>query len=165
MKKAIIWGGAIILLVGVVFIGGKLAFKPVKFGEIKTVKALNMNLQDLRMELTFEVENPNFFPVTVVDFEFDVWLNNSYIGVVHPVKTFVLPAHTKGLAKIPVSAEYKGNIFEGFLMALETFDKTETKYKAEGAVKVKALYINKEISIKKSGVAKMVQAGDTLNIP
>jgi LEA14-like dessication related protein len=165
MKKAIIWGGAIILLAGIIFIGTKLVFKPVKFGEIQTVKALNMNLQDLRMELTFEVENPNFFPVTIVDFEFDVWLNNSYIGVVQPIETFNLPARTNGLAKIPVSAEYKGNIFEGFLMALETFDKTETNYKAEGVVKVKALYINKEINIKKSGVAKMIQAGDTINIP
>ena len=148
--------GVVLLLAVLLLIGGKLFFKPVVFGEIKTVKALNMNLQDLRMELTFEVDNPYFFPVWVEDFMFHVWLNGSYIGEVKPIKKFKIPANTSGLAKVPVSAEYKGNIFEGFLMALETFEQTETDYKAEGKVKVKALCITKEIDINKAGRAKML---------
>lgn len=164
MKKILIGVGIIAVLAVAFLLGAKYMIRPVVFGEMKTVKALNMNLSDLRMELTFEVENPNFFPVTVTDFGFDVWLNESYIGKVQPLHNITLDAGMEGTITIPVRAEYKGNIFEGFLMALETFNESETQYRAEGFVNVKALYMSKKIHIQKSGTAKMLQPGDTTQI-
>ncbi len=155
--KGIIWIGVSAIVVAILLFGLRYTIRPIVLGEIKTVKALNMNLSDLRMELTFEVENPNFFPVNISDFSFDVWLNEAYIGKVRPLEKVKLKAGLKDYITVQVKAEYKGNIFEGFLIALETFNNERANYKATGFVKVEALYIEKEFSIHKSGTAEILQ--------
>ena len=138
-------------------LSGCSAFKPIEFGEIRKVKALNMDLDDLRMELLIEVDNPNFFSVEVINFEFKVWLNDFYIGRVKPLVKFKVKPYTKGVIDVPVQAKFEGNIFEGFVMMMKVFEQNETQYRAEGDVSVKALLFTRTVRVEKTGVAKVTK--------
>ncbi|MEA2041801.1 MAG: LEA type 2 family protein [Bacteroidota bacterium] len=153
MKKINNLRNFVVLIPLILLSACSVVYKPVTFGEIKKVKALNMDLDDLRMIMTFEVENPNFYAVEIIDFEFEIWLNEMYIGKVRPVRNFSIGSHKKGIAEIPVRAKFEGDIFEGFVTMLEVFKQNKTQYRARGEVTVKAMFLKKKVKINKTGTS------------
>ncbi len=157
MTNVFKWVGISVVVVLMLFLGLGCINKPIKIGEIKSIKLLNLDLPEIDLEPTIEIENPNLLPITVSDFDLEIWLNGTYLGVLKAKENIKIKSKYKGTITVPVKAVYKGNILRSFGLILNLFQNDKVQYKIKGFVKGKVLSIGKKIKVDQTGSTQLLK--------
>jgi LEA14-like dessication related protein len=101
----------------------------------------------VEVSVTLQLDNPNWYAVTLTQSEIDIFVNKKGMGKVHLVEKVKLESKSKStkIIKLKAGAEdLSGNFLENLLSLL--FAKN-ADFQAVGIVKGKALLIGREIPI------------------
>jgi LEA14-like dessication related protein len=121
-------------------------YKPVTFGTIQGVKLKGISAEGINFDVMIPVKNPNSYSITLVDYNFDVGIENSVAGNISSNQAITIPANSEEIQKFAVNAKIK-DVFTGLTAVYKIFAQPDTEIQFKGNAKVKAYLISKKIEI------------------
>ncbi|GEM_PF-879690 len=122
-------------------------YKEVEVIMVDDISITKFDKDVVEVSVTLQLDNPNWYAVTLTQSEIDIFVNKKGMGKVHLVEKVKLESKSKSTKIIKLKADAEdlsGNFLENLLSLL--FAKN-ADFQAVGIVKGKALLIGREIPI------------------
>ncbi|MDR0738531.1 MAG: hypothetical protein LBF39_05605 [Prevotellaceae bacterium] len=126
---------------------------------IKDVKIENVSIKtmaNIGLDLILTIENANKKNIIIDDFELDIWLGETYLGLIESTGKTTLPPQFNGNFTIPLQVSITN------LAALTTignnFDSMLDKFEVTGFVKVKAGAFTKKHKVTKTTIKNLLRS-------
>jgi LEA14-like dessication related protein len=129
-------------------------YKPVTYGTVEKIELKSITVQGVTFDLFVPVKNPNSYAISVLEYNFDVEINEMAAGNVRSTEKVEIPAHSDSVQKISVTAKIT-NILAGINAAVQLFSQPETTIRIKGKAKAKALFLKKNIKIDQTEKVKI----------
>ncbi|MBN2664677.1 MAG: LEA type 2 family protein [Bacteroidales bacterium] len=132
-----------IIILMLTFLTG--CYKQVDFVGLKSASVSNTNTNG-NILLFVEVDNPNFYPIKIVESDIDVYVDNTHLGKIKGIHKIKIPSKGPSIVEIPVKVNIADIIFNvGNIFDLVKNQQTELRI--SGTITAKALFIKKTIQI------------------
>ncbi|MEQ8908324.1 MAG: LEA type 2 family protein [Vicingaceae bacterium] len=132
-------------------------YEEVEITDIKSLKLLELNDKELRVESEVKINNPNNFDIKVVDSEFNVKIENKDIGKSSIVSNVNLPSNSSEYHTLVFRSsfkEMKGNALMT-LMGITASGNDDIRFEVDGFIVGKALMMKKKVEVKHSGIVPL----------
>lgn len=137
------------LAIGFILIFGSCnIYKDVEVYEIKEVEVTRFDQDAVEAEVEIILNNPNWYRVTLVDSDVDVYMNGKKVGKLNLKEKVILPNKTVATRTIVMTGDYdeiSGSFLENLLTLL--FAST-AKFEVIGTMNGRALMISRKVDIK-----------------
>ena len=153
MKKYTI---SLLLLLTVLCTSSCLLLKPLKIGDIKSVKLLSANLATASLAIGMPITNPNFFDVKVDEANFEIFVNEAKVGNATLSKSITIPSHSDKVQDVYVTLKYD-NLFGGIFALAGNH---QIRVKCSGFANAKSLFFSKKIKVDVENNINLQQAFD-----
>ncbi len=122
-------------------------YEEVKVSDVQDVIIGDVTSDGVEAQIYFEIENPNWYKMTLKESNIEVYVEGKYFGVIDQFDEIIIPKHSKTTQVLRVKASSKAlNDLIG--NALKLFFQNELKLEARGYVVGKALLVKKRIDVK-----------------
>ena len=122
-------------------------FQEISIGKIQGVKMHEFTKDHASIEFMLPIENPNSFRFKIKKVNLDISINSAKLGEVKRIRKVVVPAKSDNVHSFLVEVKYS-NLAVGGLSFLANMIASNTKFKIDGYIKVKAFVIvSKKIEI------------------
>ena len=122
-------------------------YEEVKVSDVQNVVIGDMSSEGVEAQIYFEIENPNWYKMTLKESNIEVYVEGKYFGLIDQFDEIIIPKHSKTTQVLRVKASSKAlNDLMG--NAIKLFFQNELKLEARGYVVGKALLVNKKIDVK-----------------
>ena len=125
---------------------------------IKDAKIENVSfntMTDIRLNLVLTVENANRKDIVVDDAELDMWIGDTYLGLIETAEKITLPPRLNGRLALPLRVSITN------LSALTSigndFDNMLDKFEVTGFVKVKAGALTRKHKVTKTTIKNLLR--------
>jgi LEA14-like dessication related protein len=108
------------------------------------------SLIEMNLLLGLDVQNPNRFDLTLISFEYTVYLNNEEIGKGRLEKEILIPSSSITRVQAPVAASFK-NLGGSLMSIFAGMTGKEVSYKIEGKAEVKTFFGSFNFPFSKEG--------------
>lgn len=150
MKKIILFSFVLLMAASCV----KLEEINIKDAKIENVSIKTM--ANIGLDLVLTIENANKKNIIIDDFELDIWLGETYLGLIESTGKTTLPPQFNGNFTIPLQVSITN------LAALTTignnFDSMLDKFEVTGFVKVKAGAFTKKHKVTKTTIKNLLRS-------
>jgi LEA14-like dessication related protein len=126
---------------------------------IKDAKIENVSIKtmaNIGLDLVLTIENANKKNIIIDDFELDIWLGETYLGLIESTGKTTLPPQFNGNFAIPLQVSITN------LAALtaigNNFDSMLDKFEVTGFVKVKAGTFTKKHKVTKTTIKNLLRS-------
>lgn len=132
-----------IIILMLIFLTG--CYKQVDFVGLKSASYSNTNSNG-NILLYVEVDNPNFYPIKIVESDLDIYINNNHLGKIKGTHKIKISSKGTSIVEIPIKINVADVIFNvGNIFDLVKNEDTELRI--SGSITAKALFIKKIIQI------------------
>ena len=131
----------------ILFLGSCNIYKDVEVYEIKEVEVTRFDQDAVEAEVKIILNNPNWYRVTLVDSDVDVYMNGKKVGKLNLKENVILPNNTVATKTVLMTGDYdeiSGSFLESLLTLL--FSST-AKFEVIGTMKGRALMISRSVEI------------------
>jgi LEA14-like dessication related protein len=108
------------------------------------------SITELNILLSLDIQNPNRFDLTLVSFEYTVYIDNEVIGNGRLEKELLIPSSSITRVQAPVAANFK-NLAGSLKAVFAGFTGKDVSYKIEGKADVKTLFGSFNFPFSKEG--------------
>ena len=108
------------------------------------------SLIEMNLLLGLDVQNPNRFDLTLMSFEYTVYLNNEEIGKGRLEKEILIPSSSITQVQAPVAASFK-NLGGSLRSIIAGMTGKDVSYKIEGKAEVKTFFGSFNFPFSKEG--------------
>ena len=108
------------------------------------------SLIEMNLLLGLDVQNPNRFDLTLMSFEYTVYLNNEEIGKGRLEKEILIPSSSITQVQAPVAASFK-NLGGSLMSIIAGMTGKDVSYKIEGKAEVKTFFGSFNFPFSKEG--------------
>ncbi len=131
-------------------------YEEVKVSDVQDVVLGEVTSDGVEAQIYFEVENPNWYKMTLKESNIEVYVEGKYFGTIDQFDEIIIPKHSKTTQVLRVKASSKAlNDLIG--NALKLLFKNELKLEAKGYVVGKALLVRQRIDV---SVVETISKGD-----
>lgn len=132
-------------------------YEEVEIKDIKSLKLLELNDKELRVESEVKISNPNRFDIKVVNSEFNVKIENRDIGKSSILSNINLPSKSNDYHTIVFRSSMKElqNNALMTLMGITATGKDNIRFEVDGFIVGKALLMKKKVEVKHSGIVPL----------
>lgn len=145
-----------LLLLVVLCTSSCILLKPLKIGDIQSIKLIKANLATASLIIGMPITNPNFFDVQVNEALFEISVNDAKVGNATLAKSITIPSHSDKVQEVYVILKYD-NLFGG-IFALA--GNKEIRVKCSGFANAKSLFFSKKIKVDVENNINLQQAFD-----
>ncbi len=121
-------------------------YKPLELGEVKSVN-LNFDDDDGQLEVFLEITNPNFYSITIVESNLDVYLNGTHLGKIKDSQNVKIPANSSTIVQLNMHINLQDVLSNVFNLITLFSEDSDTDVKIEGTITGKTFFGKKEIPI------------------
>ncbi len=142
-------GGLLILI-----IGSCSMMQEVQVGDVQEIKINQIRKGQLDLELYIPIENPGKLNLKLTKIDLDLSLNGIELGNISNNKKVVINKMSNEIYMFPVEVELKG-FMKTTMVLISLVEKSKAEYKLAGNLKVKFLFINRNIQIEEEGIVDL----------
>lgn len=122
-------------------------YQPVEVLEVQDVRVVEFSDKMIVAEVDLLIENPNWYKVKLTKSAIDLEVNGADIGQMELGEKLTIPKKSKSVQTVTIEADYEElqtNFLQNFLTLLFN---PKVKFKAEGYMKGRALFIGKKVPV------------------
>lgn len=122
-------------------------YKEVEVLEVRDVALKEFSQDQVEIEVTLVLDNPNWYKIKIVDSDLDLYLNKRDIGNLKLADKVYVPKKTRSVQTIGIYTDYK-DLKENFLQNMLTLLFTsKTELQVTGYVKARGLMVGKKVLV------------------
>ena len=142
----------VILLISIV-LTSCFQYEDVEIKDIKSLKLLEFSDKGLVVESEIQIINPNNFEITVVNSEFEVYVQGSKICKSSIDNEVKIPKNSEDYHTLIMKSDYKDMAEGAFvkLIAITAMDTDNIDFKVEGSITGKAFIFKKKVDVSHEG--------------
>lgn len=147
-----------VMMMAVVLLSSCKMYQEVKVSNVENVAFSDLTSEKMEAQISFTIENPNWYDIKLKESKIDVYLEGKYLGTIDQFEEILIPKKSSSTQVMRMTmapsalSDLLGN-------ALALFFKSELKMEAKGYVSGKALFIKKRIDVNLSEPIKKEDLG------
>lgn len=126
-----------------------LMIQPVKVGDVESLKINGYENGALNVDVSLRIDNPNVLSCRIMNIDMEMYLNGTKLGVVKNATNTIIEAGKEKLYTFNLDVK-TGSMIIGALSLLKSLGSNEVNVEAKGMIKVKTLFLSKEIKINRT---------------
>ncbi|MGE0088341.1 MAG: LEA type 2 family protein [Bacteroidales bacterium] len=121
-------------------------YKMVDVGDVNDVKFRGMEGNKLSLDLKVPISNPNNFKLKIKSLDFDISVNDRFIGKMKNDTLITVPKHFDGVQSFPVYVQLD-NLLSNAMMLYKLKKEKQVEIKVEGKLIVRSFLHYKKIKV------------------
>ncbi|MDX9695658.1 MAG: LEA type 2 family protein [Bacteroidales bacterium] len=138
-------------------------YKTVDVGDVNDVKFRGMAGNKLSLDLKVPISNPNNFKLKIKSLDFDISVNDRFIGKMKNDTLIIVPKHFDGVQDFPVYVQLD-NLLTNAMMFYKLKKEKQVEIKVEGEIIVKSFLHNKKIKVSEKQVVDIGEKLKKINL-
>jgi LEA14-like dessication related protein len=122
------------------------AFSEVEVGEIKDFRLNGFSNNALLVTIILPVTNPSGYPITLVDIDTRIFINDMYLGQLNSEEKLLIPSRSKNNYEMKFNIRV-ANFFGTALTLMNMKAGQQIRVRLEGTLKARSLLITRKIPI------------------
>ena len=117
----------------------------------------------LSLDLKVPISNPNNFKLKIKSLDFDISVNDRFIGKMKNDTLIIVPKHFDGVQSFPVYVQLD-NLLSNAMMLYKLKKEKQVEIKVEGEITVKSFLHNKKIKVSEKQVVDINEKLKKINL-
>jgi LEA14-like dessication related protein len=123
------------------------SFQELELIKMESINLTKMSAEEIELQLTARVKNPNGYKVAIVDSDLEIYVNDQHVGKARIKNKVKFPANETSSQLIVLSNKPGNMLSAGFSSLMALFSSNSMKITVKGRVKGRAGVVGKNIDI------------------
>ena len=131
-------------------------FQPLEISKPQKLKVEKMSFTSLDLRVSLKIVNPNFYNITIEDFDLNAKVNGVDFGKVNHREDVVIKRNSEEMVSIPlmVSAD---DMLSKAISVLRSMNGSKVKIALKGYLDAKGLIFRKQVPVKRAKTVELIK--------
>jgi LEA14-like dessication related protein len=132
-----------------IFIWGCKPYQSLTIEEPQTVKIKSATFNNMSLDISLPIHNPNFYPIKAKKLHAKVYINENAVGTITNTETIKIPANSNKVHNLEIDIDYS-DIFDSGFSLRKILKEKNLVLNLRGTLTVKSFLMKRKIEFDKS---------------